>query len=241
LAKDTVAQFESVRRETLADTVYWKIRQAIMNGEIADGAELNQVTLSRQFNVSRVPVREALRRLQAERLVTVTPYQQYAVSAVRPEAVLELIGIREQLEIFAVRRHIATLTPEAVDEMLARNAALRKEPDHGSWLQGDWELHELIDGRGTEAARLVGDLRDRIHRYLTTVASSPARQKQACAEHERIINAMRDGDADSAETALREHIAHTRNIIVTKLIEMTPPPETANDTRAPAVSGAKRS
>ncbi len=217
-----MTQFESVRRETLADSVYWRMRESIMSGEIHDGAELNQVTLSRQFNVSRVPIREALRRLQAERLVTATPYQQYVVTAVRPEAVLELMDLREQLEIFSIRRHISSITPAVIKELTELNARLRKENDRSAWLRGDWELHGLMDGPGTEAARLVGDLRDRVHRYLSTVASTPARQKQACAEHDRIIAAMSEGDGDAAEIALREHIRHTRDVIVARLLERKP-------------------
>lgn len=217
-----MTQFESVRRETLADSMYWQLREAIMSGQMPGGTELNQAALSRQFSVSRVPVREALRRLQAERFVTVTPYQQYVVSAVRPDTVLELIDIREQLETFSIRRHISTLSSEVLEELKERNARLRKELDRGAWLRGDWELHNLMDGPGTEAARLVGDLRDRVRRYISAAANSPTRQKQACVEHDRIIAAMGDGDADAAEAALRLHISHTRNIIVSRLIELNP-------------------
>ena len=99
-----MADFKHLVRETLADNVYAELRAAILNGAIEDGAELNQVWLARDFNVSRVPIREALRRLQAEGLVTATPYQHYIVRGIRPEALSEMIDIRAELEVFAIRQ-----------------------------------------------------------------------------------------------------------------------------------------
>lgn len=216
-----MAGFENLNRQTLADTVYSQMRNAILAGDIGDGEELNQVALAQQFNVSRVPVREALRRLQAERLVTATPYQQYIVSAVKVEALLELIEIREELEAFAVRRRIPQLTADVIREMKQLNGRMRKEQDKTVWLTGDVELHELIDGPGTETARMVLDLRSRVHRYLRTVASTRTRQRQACNEHDRIISAMAAGDADAAELAMREHIRHTQSVIADYLHKST--------------------
>lgn len=214
-----VAGFQNLKRETLADTVYGQIRAAIVSGALEDGAELNQVELAQQFNVSRVPVREALRRLQAERLVTATPFQQYVVTGMREDTLVEMIELREAIEAFAVRRHITHLTPEMVQRMKEANAALRKQEDKALWVAGDLTLHELMDGPGTEAARLVLDLRSRVQRFLATVASTRTRQKQACTEHDRIINAMAAGDPDAAEQAIRNHIQHTRSTIMNYLIE----------------------
>jgi DNA-binding GntR family transcriptional regulator len=206
--------FQNLKRQTLADSVYVQLRAAILGGEIADGAELNQVTLAQQFDVSRVPVREALRRLQAERLVTATPYQQFIVSAVKAETLAELIELREQIEAYAVRKHTQRVTPEMIQQMRTANAALRKQEKKDLWLAEDLELHELMNGPGTEAARMVRDLRSRVQRYLNTVASTRTRQKQACVEHDRVITAMANGDSAGAEAAIREHVLHTRETIV---------------------------
>src|SRR5262245_31078305 len=115
------------------------MRAAILSGGIEDGAELNQVWLAREFNVSRVPIREALRRLQAEHLVTATPYQHYIVRGIKPEAVREMIDIRAELEVFAIRRFIPSVTPKVIRDLKARNTRLRKQDDTELWLMGDVE------------------------------------------------------------------------------------------------------
>jgi DNA-binding GntR family transcriptional regulator len=212
-----VTSFENVKRQTLADSVYDELRDAILRGAIPGQAELNQVTLARQFNVSRVPVREALRRLQSEHLVTAAPYQRYIVSAVKPHTLLELIDIREELEVYAVRKLVADVPPELTAVMRERNAELRRQDDGELWLAGDIELHMLFDSAATEAANLVRELRDRVHRYLRNVASTRSRRLQACTEHDHIIDATEIGDADAAADMMRRHIHHTRLVIATLL------------------------
>lgn len=208
-----VSEFENLKRQTLSDSVYERLREAILGGDIAPGDELNQVSLARQFDVSRVPVREALRRLQAEQLVTATPYQQYIVSAVTPRALLELLDLREELEVFAVTRHMQNFGEELERQAKALNAELKKIDDGTEWLARDVELHSLFDGPGTEVSRIVLELRGRVHRYLRTVASTSKRRRQACSEHDRIIAAMVAKDPKAAEQALREHVEHTRRVI----------------------------
>jgi DNA-binding GntR family transcriptional regulator len=228
-----VAEFKHVVRETLADNVYSELRSAILNGGIEDGAELNQVWLAREFNVSRVPIREALRRLQAEDLVTATPYQHYIVRGVKPEALSEMIDIRAELEVFAIRRHIPQLTPTVIAEMKERNTRLRAEDDTEQWLMGDQELHLIMNGEGTQAASLVRDLRERIHRYVRTVASTRERQRQACREHDQIISAMAKGDLEAAEEAVRQHISHTQAVLIAYLKQIEAAAEAENPS-APA-------
>lgn len=209
-----MAAFQNLKRQTLAESVYTQLRAAILDGDIEDGTELNQVALAQEFDVSRVPVREALRRLQAERLVSATPYQQFIVSGVKAETLAELIELREQIEAYAIRKHAAAVTPEMVQRMRQANAALRKQEQKDLWLAQDLQLHELMDGPDTEACRMVHDIRERVQRYLRTVASTRSRQKQACAEHDRIITAMAEGDGDAAEAAIRDHVKHTKETIV---------------------------
>jgi DNA-binding GntR family transcriptional regulator len=220
-----VAEFKHVVRETLADNVYGELRSAILSGAVEDGAELNQVWLAREFNVSRVPIREALRRLQAEDLVIATPYQHYIVRGVKPEALSEMIDIRAELEVFAIQRHIPQLTPEVIQEMKRRNTELRGEDDTEKWLMGDVELHAIMNGEGTQASEFVRDLRERIHRYVRIVASTRERQRQACREHDQIISAMAKSDVKAAEKAVRKHISHTQAVLLSYVKQSKAAPE----------------
>ena len=101
--------------------------------------------------------------------------------------------------------------------MKKRNSQLREENDTELWLAGDQELHLIMNGVGTQAAALVRDLRERIHRYVRTVASTRERQRQACREHDLIISAMAKGDVEATEEAVRKHIAHTQVVLLSFL------------------------
>lgn len=208
-----MTEFAGLPRGTLADRVYSDLRAAILNGTVVGGSELNQVGLARQFEVSRVPVREALRRLQAEHLVTATPYQQYIVTPVDRGALVELIEIREELEVLAVRRRMASLTPKAIKELRDLNVRLRKKSDATQWFHGDIDFHHVLNGPGSEAAAMVRGVRERVHRFLQTIASTGERRFEACDEHDTILEALAAGDLDAAEAAIRNHIRHTRTVI----------------------------
>lgn len=210
----------AVHRQTMADDIYELLRQQVLDGKLAIGTELNQVHLARELNVSRVPVREALRRLQAERLIDGTPYQRYVVTGITPHALMELIDLREHNEVFAVRRQTGRLSEAAASALFAANKKLAAVRDQEAWLQGDIALHGLLNGSGTEASRIVQDIRGRVHRYVRDVVSTPGRRREACAEHNLIISAMVAGDADEAERLLRIHIRHTRDMLAA---HFTPP------------------
>lgn len=208
-----VAEPGVVHRQTMADDIYELLRRRVLDGSLAAGVELNQVHLARELSVSRVPVREALRRLQAERLIDAAPYQRYVVTGITPDALLQLIDIREHLEVFAVRQEIGALTPQKIDALWTASKKLATVEDPELWFEGDVSLHVLLNGPGSEASRLVGDIRDRVRRYVRSVVSTPGRRSEACAEHRLIIAAMVDRDCDAAERVLRTHIRHTRDVL----------------------------
>lgn len=209
-----------IRRQTMADDIYALVREQVLNGTLPIGAELNQVHLARELKVSRVPVREALRRLQAERLVDGTPFQRYVVTGISPASLMELVDLREHVEVFAVRRQVGSLSESTSRALFAANKKLAAVKDPEAWFQGDIALHTSLNGAGTEAGRIVQDIRDRVHRYVRSVVSSPARRREACDEHTLIIEAMVVGDADEAERVLRTHIRHTRDMLAE---HFTPP------------------
>jgi DNA-binding GntR family transcriptional regulator len=209
-----MTNFAGVPRGTLADHIYAAVRAAILNGGIREGTELNQVELAKEFQVSRVPVREALQRLQAERLITVTPYQQYVVRRIDPAVLVELLDLRAELEVFAVKRRMIVRDDAYINRLRELNLALKRQKDTEQWFLGDIQFHAALNGENTEAARIVRDIREQVHRHLRTVASSRQRQAEACVEHERIIDRIADGDEAGAEDALRTHINHTRTVIV---------------------------
>ncbi|HEX7097600.1 MAG TPA: GntR family transcriptional regulator [Acidimicrobiia bacterium] len=196
-------------RRTQADRVYHSIRDAILRGEIAEGETLNHVALAKKFGVSRIPVREALQRLQAERLLVFEAYRGHRVASLGPEELEELIEIRILLECRALRKHGVRLPRSELDDLLRLNEGLANQEDPELWLRSDWELHRRLSGGDTPIAELVGDVRRRIHRYLDAASRMEDRHASAVAEHRAILEALVRGDAREAEKELRQHIRHT--------------------------------
>lgn len=202
-----------VSRQTLGDHVYEQLRDAIMRGDIPAGTQLNQVELANSLGVSRVPVREALRRLQAERLLDANPFQRFVVTKLSHEQVLELFDLRLELEVFAALRAIRR--PDFIDAVLpeARRAAeaLDVAMDADEWLQADMDFHRAVNGRDSAVTTIIDEVRFRIYRYLHLVKADVKRRHEVVVEHEAILAALEAGDEAAIRTAIEGHVKHTRD------------------------------
>jgi len=221
---------DAIPRASLSDIVYGRIREEILHGDLEDGSVLSQVELAQRYGVSRIPVREALRRLQAESLVIATPYHAYLVRKISPEQVLELADIRVVLEDLALSKRDPFEGGE-IEEMRRINALMAEDVHGPSFLALDRQLHHLLVGENTMTAEVLDDVRDRIQRYLTTMVSQSSGRSTAIEEHEQIIEALAGGDADTAREHLRRHVLRSRAFIEEKVASAA----VAADAPVPAV------
>lgn len=204
-----------VRPASLADAVYERLRDEIMQGGIADGSRLNQVDLAARYGVSRIPIREALRRLQAESLVIATPHHPFVVRNVTAEQVLELVDIRAALEDFALSRR-TDLAPETVVQLRRINKQMTRT-DGEAFLALDREFHQLIAGPDTMVVELIGDVRDKVHKYISSMVAAKPGRTSAVEEHAGIVDALATGDMDLARRLMREHVTKSRAFIEKRL------------------------
>lgn len=184
-----------------------------MRGEIPGGAEINQVELANKLGVSRVPVREALRRLQAERLLDANPFQRFVVVKLSREQVMELYDLRVELEIFAAlrsRRRPGFLKHELPAARRAADALVVTMSGE-EWLQADMDFHRLIDGRDAAVTTIIDEVRFRIYRYLHLAKPDMARRKEVLDEHAAILEALENGDEAEIRRTISEHVQHTRD------------------------------
>lgn len=206
----------AVSRSTLGDRVYDRVREAIIRGELPAGTEINQVELANTLGVSRVPVREALRRLQAERLLDANPFQRYVVTRLSREQVLELYDLRQMLEIFATLR--ARSRPDFLDVDLPAAQAVADSMDLNmsaeDWLRADMEFHHSLHGRGSAVSGIIDEVRFRIYRYVHLATPDLPRRQEVLAEHQAILGALERGDEDEIRTLIEAHVEHTRDLLV---------------------------
>lgn len=200
-------------RRITADYIVDALKSAINTGGIPDGAELNQVDLAARFGVSRVPVREALSRLQAEGLIESRAHRRSLVRSTNPERLLEVFALRALIEGWLIEKAVPFITPELIERARDINEQLRSETGHPAWLELNAEFHRLLfqASGGQVGLELLEPLRQRSERYtrLWSHGSGIHRPVQTCAEHDKILRLVAAGDAAGARAASEEHVRHT--------------------------------
>jgi DNA-binding GntR family transcriptional regulator len=212
-----------VKRQTLADSVYVQLKAAIMRGRLRDGTQLKQGELATQLGVSRVPVREALRRLQAEHLVVAEPFQCFVVTSLDANQVMELIELREELEVFALKRTLGSdVLPHRIRTAKTAAKSLTLSQDDESWLAADREFHRELNGATTAVGTIIEDVRERVHRYHLSAPALLERRREVLKEHASLIAALEQGDEDALEAAVRYHARATRQHLRKSLVDAGP-------------------
>ncbi len=203
-----IAKLSAKRMRPIRDEVYHRIRQAIIRGAYQPGEKLQELDLAEMLGTSRTPVREALRKLEVENLVTYYPHKGTVVSEVNTDEVEEIYEVRTLLEVFIARRAAARATPEDVKKLrriLARGE-LCEEPD--DILDAVERFNEVLF-EVSGAVSLV-DLNRRVREILQRIVVSnhlnPERRASARLEHRRIVDALEANDLDLAEKYTREHM-----------------------------------
>jgi DNA-binding GntR family transcriptional regulator len=203
----------------LSDAVYERVRGDIVSDVLADGSPLNQVELAQRYGVSRIPVREALRRLQAESLVKAAPYHQYVVSKPSGSQILELVDIRMALEDLALEKR-GSVPAETITRLREINEQMKAARGE-DFLTLDHSLHKVIAGPETKVAEMIADLRTQIHMHLANMVSDAPGRGAATKDHERLIDALASGDMGLARRVMREHVMTSRDFITHRLESAT--------------------
>lgn len=208
-------------RRTTSDYVAEALRTAILNGSFADGEELNQVELAEFFNVSRVPIREALRRLQAEGLISAEAHRRAVVQGLTPERIEEIFAARALLESYLLEKAAVNLTAADMERLHAACKRMDKVKNHDGWLAANRDFHLALWEASTDVTvqHLVEQLTGQVERYLRRSGGFD-RAGDANREHRAILDALEAGEVDEAVALLREHIASTGSVVRQRLGEV---------------------
>lgn len=205
-------------RRITADYLADAIRDGINSGSLADGAVLNQAELAVFFGVSRVPVREALRQLQAEGLIDLRAHQLAVVKGLELDRLKEVYTLRAQLEAWLTEEAVSKISDAQLAKAGAINEQMRTENDHVEWLALNAEFHRSIYTAAERPVTLevLEQLRLRAERYARMWGRGMGvhRPHEAGEQHDRILDRISEGDAPGAAIAIREHVEHTRDRVV---------------------------
>lgn len=183
------------------------IRDRILAGELGPGAKLNQHQLATELGMSRIPVRDALRSLAVEGLVTVRDNTTAVVASLSMEDLQELYEIRISLEPRLGRNAIPNLTTRHFSEMEELLARMGSVTEKEEWLPFNNRFHETLyeAAERTRSLEIVRSVRRQTDRY--TAVHVELNQEGVDAEHRMILEAARDGHPTRLEALITAHIS----------------------------------
>ncbi|WP_454255385.1 GntR family transcriptional regulator [Pseudomonas sp. Marseille-Q8238] len=213
--------FVQADSETLSENVFRRIQAAIVQGEIAPGSKISEPELARTYGISRGPLREAIHRLEGQRLLVRIPHVGARVVSLSHTELIELYEIRESLEGMACRLAAERMTQGEIDELRRvldlheRDAAFQAGVGYYQQ-EGDFDFHyRIIQGSGNQtlSKMLCGELYQLVRMYRLQFSATPNRPRQAFTEHHRILDAIAERDGEMAELLMRRHIAASKRNI----------------------------
>jgi len=205
------SQVTLLARKSLAQLVQGELERQILSGELGAGERLNEVALAQRLQVSRGPIREALRSLEEAGLVAFEKHRGAAVRVISPQAAVEIYEIRAALEALACRRLGARVTSAQVDElhpMVDQMDIAAEGGDVGAFNRLNIAFHErLLEFAGSRELavvyrRLVGNLT--LFRLRTLAIEGSIAESNA--EHRRILECLAASDGAQAASLMQEHI-----------------------------------
>lgn len=191
-----------------------QLTEAILGGEYPPGARIRQEDVAARFGASRVPVREALRILESEGLVTIVANSGARVTRLNLDECVEIYQIRERLEPLLLRLSIATLREPAISQLAELADRMASSTSTEAFLKLDREFH-LLSYSGADTVQL-GDLVKRMwntthhYRRAYTRLLDIDSNRIIHDEHHMIVLAIREQDSEAAEQVLSGHIRRTR-------------------------------
>lgn len=215
-----VAETQDLETRTLAEQIAARLRDDVLVGRLAAGERLSQERLAEQFQVSRVPIRDALRQLQAEGLLVAHARLGTSVAALSAPDLEELYEMRLALEPVVARLATPRLRPEDLSAMREHLDFMRGPGDlSAEWFSAHAAFHHALNVRsGRERmCRLVDSLRGQTERYLRVYLGELERADELGAEHELIYEKAKAGDADAVAAEVHKHLVLVRDRVLAYL------------------------
>jgi len=208
---------------SLRRKIYMQIREDILSGRYKKGEAVIESQISKEFGVSRTPVREALRQLELEELVSIIPNRGAVVEGINPSDIHDIYEIRSRIEGMAARKCAESLNQDILNEldeiiMLSEFHLAKKNMEQVFKL--DTRFHDLLyEGSNS---RMLKHLLKNFYSYAKRVRkvslSIEGRAEESIKEHKAIVEAIRNRDKDLAEELTNEHIRYIGETVARKHI-----------------------
>jgi DNA-binding GntR family transcriptional regulator len=218
LRRSIAANNDAGLRRSLNDEAYEVIKHRIITCALKPGEYVNEASLSAELNLGRTPVHQALGRLRLEGMVEILPRKGVIVKPVSLDEVLQIIEVRLLSEVYCVGLAAERAEGKDIAEMediLRRAEASAKSRDIEQMMLLDREFHVVIARAAKNAvlADILLKLHERSLRFWMISLTAPGHHRAVQDQHEAILTAIRKGDPEAAQTAMRNHIESFRKNI----------------------------
>jgi DNA-binding GntR family transcriptional regulator len=214
-----------VRRGGLYTAIADRLREMIQEGELAPGSRIMEKELCEYFDISKTPLREALKLLVAEGLITHRQHQGYHIADIDIDEIESIFEVLHGLEDIA-GIHLCTRAARdalaAIERKHQTMLQLHANGKRSAYFRLNQEIHQmLIDAvRNPTLSAIYAGLMTKIHRARGVANADTLRWQESLAEHEAIIEAMRNADQQTLRRLLREHSEHTAHEVMKALREL---------------------
>jgi DNA-binding GntR family transcriptional regulator len=199
-------------KSTLHQRVVSRLREAILKGEFQPGERLIQEELAEAMGVSRMPVREAIRQLEREGLVTVEAHKGAVVTPLTPEDIEEIYELRAMLEALAIQRslpHLSMQDQRELRQLAAEMEAAAVTGDVERFVEFNAVFHRQLR-KGCSWRRVHQFLEMMWHGYPPhTPHILQGQMERSVKEHAAMVQAVEEGDCHRLQTLIRQHILRT--------------------------------
>jgi DNA-binding GntR family transcriptional regulator len=216
------ADIISIPRASLHEHVAQRLRQMLVENQIAPGAKLNERELAEVLQVSRTPLREAIKMLAAEGLVELLPNRGAIAVSLRESDVLDTFEVMAGLEALSGELAAQRITDAELAEIRATHfemMAAYTRRDLSAYYRLNSQIHRAINAAAKNSVLTVtyNQVNARLQALRFRSNQDEAKWKQAMAEHDRMIDALGRRDAGAMRKVLGEHLDHKRDVVVEQL------------------------
>jgi len=191
-----------------SDVIFDALRDEIINGHLKAGESIRQEYIAKIFNVSRIPVREALKRLEAQGLVKNERYKGCVVSSLSDDEVAEIYELRLLLEPLIIKSAVENIDKQTLKTARTYCEEFSAEENSANWGELNRKFHEALYQSANKPfhLKIIKEASDRIDSYIRAQLVLTEGMEKARIEHMGILEACEKGDGDLAAELTRKHI-----------------------------------
>lgn len=211
--------FDIQNHRPLREMVYEELKMQILTGAIVPGTRMMEVELAKEIGVSRTPIREAIRKLEKEGLVTIEPRRGAYASQISTEDMVEILEVRQNMEGLAAFFAASRMQPEQLTELKEisehYNAAVQSG-DMEEMIKHDTRFHRIIveSCNNKILVQMIEQLQELVLRFRYIYYDNFRRAENMPEEHQLILDAIESGNAEAARNAADVHIDRLKELVI---------------------------